>query len=386
MNYCHYGYIALSLLFTSAVSATKTDLSHYFSLYDKDAPGCAVGVIQPDKLADQVYFGQSNIRYQIPIDNQTVFDIGSVSKHMTAYVIFSLESEGVLSRNQTLADFYKGGPDWFNQVTLLHLMNHQSGIPDYLNDSKTGLYFLQRFQKNTAEINNLLWGTMIDKTYLFSEIVDYSKALQSPVFAPGNSVSYSNTGYVLLADIIEKVTDNTFEKEIENRIFIPLKMTKSQASTVDNFIIDWKATGYFLDKKGNYAYRHSMLVTQGDGGIQSTLPDMAKWVAHLITAKYDDKARTALLNYKKSEYPRFTPYSGSYEFKMGDSTYAHGLIANELYNGDFYSHSGRSTDGMVTELWFSPTRKVGYLQMCNYMYLKMAPIKPMVQHYGQGIE
>ena len=157
MNHFNVNIIALPLLLSSPLlHASDMDFARYFSTQNSQTPGCAVGVIQSNRLVDQYYVGQSSIKYQVSIDDKTVFDIGSVSKHMTAYLIMSLDAEGKLSQTQTLADFYKEGPDWFNSVTLSHLMNHQSGIPDYLNDEKAALYLMQRFKKNNAELYNAL--------------------------------------------------------------------------------------------------------------------------------------------------------------------------------------------------------------------------------------
>lgn len=212
MNHFSVNIIALPLLFSSPLlHASDMDFTRYFSTQNSQTPGCAVGVIQSNQLIEQHYVGQSNIRYQVPIDEKTVFDIASVSKHMTAYIIMGLESEGLLSRNQTLFDFYKDGPEWFKEVTLFHLLTHQSGIPDYLNDEKTARYFFQKLTDNTTEIDNALWGVMIGKDFLLSEVIDYSKQLKYPTFTPGTSISYSNTGYVLLAAIIEQVSHNSFE-------------------------------------------------------------------------------------------------------------------------------------------------------------------------------
>ena len=381
MNKSRFPLLILPLLFTSTLPAKEFDFSRYFSIQDNETPGCGIGVIKSNKLVDQYYVGQSSIKYQVPIDNKTVFDIGSVSKHMTAYLIMSLEVEGKLSQTQTLADYYKEGPDWFKDVTLSHLMNHQSGIPDYLNDEKAALYLMQRFKKNNAELNNALWGGMVDKAFMFSEIVEYSKQLNTPTFTPGSSISYSNTGYVLLADIIEKVMGDKFEEVIDRRIFTPLNMSSSQASGKNNFILEWKASSYYVDKYGNYAHSHSALPVQGDGGIQSTVPDMGKWIGHLIKPQYEDKARLKLLALSQGEHPTFTPSWGTNEFRMGDSKYVNGLIANNLYDGEFYSHSGYSLDGMVSEVWFSPQREVGYIQMCNYKYLRVPPMKQIIQYY-----
>lgn len=382
MNHFNANIIVLPLLFSSSLlHANDMDFSRYFSTQGNQTPGCAVGVIQKNTLVTQFYVGQSNIRYQVPINDKTVFDIASISKHMTAYIIMGLEAEGVLSRDQTLFDFYNDGPEWFKGVTLSHLLTHQSGIPDYLNDEKTARYFFQKLTDNTTEISNALWGGMIGKDFLLSEVVDYSKQLKGPTFTPGTSISYSNTGYVLLAAIIEQSSKNSFEQEVENRIFKPLKMNNSYVSTKDDFSIDWKATGYFIDKRGNYTYNHTMLVSVGDGGIQSTLPDMAKWIGHLIEPQYKDKSRDKLLDFSEGEYPVFTPYWGVNEFRMGDSKYVNGLIATNLYDGEFYSHSGYALDDMVSELWFSPDRNLGYIQMCNYPYFRIPPMKQIVQHY-----
>ncbi|XDF76628.1 serine hydrolase [Aliivibrio fischeri] len=170
MNRYTLSFISLPLLLSSALSAKDLNLGQYFTIQDNETPGCGVGIVKSDKLIEQLYVGQSNIRYQVPIDNKTVFDIGSVSKHMTAYIIMALESEGQLSQKQTLADFYKDGPDWFNNVTLFHLIHHQSGIPDYLNDAESALYLMKRFKTNDKELNTALWGGMVDKSYLFQKL------------------------------------------------------------------------------------------------------------------------------------------------------------------------------------------------------------------------
>ena len=382
MNHFNVNIIALPLLLSSPLlHASDMDFARYFSTQNSQTPGCAVGVIQSNRLVDQYYVGQSSIKYQVSIDDKTVFDIGSVSKHMTAYLIMSLDAEGKLSQTQTLADFYKEGPDWFNSVTLSHLMNHQSGIPDYLNDEKAALYLMQRFKKNNAELYNALWGGMVDKAFMFSEIVEYSKQLNAPTFTPGTSISYSNTGYVLLADIIEKVTGDKFEEVIDRRIFTPLKMSSSQASGKNNFILEWKASSYYVDKYGNYAHSHSALPVQGDGGIHSTVPDMGKWIGHLIKPQYEDKARLKLLALSQGEHPTFAPYSGVSEFNIGDSKYVNGLLGNNVYDGEFYGHSGYSLDGMASEFWFSPQREIGYIQMCNYKYLRVPPMQQIIQYY-----
>ncbi|WP_394134450.1 serine hydrolase [Aliivibrio fischeri] len=107
MNRYTLSFISLPLLLSSALSAKDLNLGQYFTIQDNETPGCGVGIVQSDKLIEQLYVGQSNIRYQVPIDNKTVFDIGSVSKHMTAYIIMALESEGNYLKNKRWQTFIK---------------------------------------------------------------------------------------------------------------------------------------------------------------------------------------------------------------------------------------------------------------------------------------
>ena len=107
-----------------------------FSGLNSQTPGCAIGVVKKDKLVYEQYFGQANLRYQVQIDKKTVFNLGSITKHFTAALALQLEVKGQLSLNDSLKKYYPQGPSWFEDVKLHHLINHQSGLPDYLNNEE----------------------------------------------------------------------------------------------------------------------------------------------------------------------------------------------------------------------------------------------------------
>jgi CubicO group peptidase (beta-lactamase class C family) len=186
----------------------------------------------------------------------TNFRLASITKQFTAAAILMLERQGKLSRQQPVTDFLPVLSPIAEGVTLHHLLNHSSGLPDYENfipDDRTE-------QIADADVPALMLKA--DTTY----------------FAPGTGWRYSNTGYCLLALVVERASGQPFSQFIENQIFVPLGMAQSKVYESGNGIPE-RAFGYALDERGRTRFSDQSLTsaTKGDGGVYTALADFERW-------------------------------------------------------------------------------------------------------------
>jgi CubicO group peptidase (beta-lactamase class C family) len=378
---------------TLAVDANVFD---DFKVLNSQTPGCAIGVVKKDKLVYENYFGQANLRYQVPIDRRTVFNLGSITKHFTAALALKLEKKGQLSLNDSLKKYYPQGPKWFGDVKLHHLINHQSGLPDYLNDEKTRTVLVEKLSTIPNLLEKLVVGKPITRHVALNNVIEVMMALPSPLFIPGNKTSYSNTGYLFLADILEKVSGLTFSDLANINLFKPLAMSSTELMSMHAVEIPWSATGYDILNASTYQYRRNSinLITQGEGGLLTTLPDFARWVSHLIKPKRDKTFWDAFLNSNdpKTEFKGISSYllrplesntKIGASPRIGGDAYNNGLSNKSIKNGVTFFHGGFSIDSMASYFWVSPAHKVGYIQLCNFNFHTKQRIEEILEIYGE---
>lgn len=392
------------LIFTILNTITLTvdaKVSDSFSGLNSQTPGCAVGVVKKGELVYERYFGQANLRYQVPIDKKTVFNLGSITKHFTAALALQLEAKGQLSVNDSLKKYYPQGPNWFEDVKLHHLINHQSGLPDYLNDEKTREQLVKRVSTIPHVLAELVVGKAIARDVTLMHVLDTMMALSAPSFKPGENSSYSNTGYLLLADILEKASGIPFS-ELAQQLFKPLGMSSTELVSLQTIETPWSATGYSAISSPRYKYRRnsSNLITQGDGGILSTLPDFAKWISHLM-APIDDKLfwSTFLHPMKPvsnigglSSFQNTDDSKGHFMSQILSSLktvskirgvpYNNGLFISKVKGETVYSHRGLSIDSMGSYFWLSPSHSIGYIQLCNFSFDKQPSVNEILDTYA----
>lgn len=354
--------LMLAALLVPFYSFGEGDISTSFAHLDSKSAGCAIGVVKGDKLVYENYFGQANLRYQVPIDNKTVLNIGSISKHITASLVLMFESEGKLSRSDTLKKYYPDSPGWFEEITLYHLIHHRSGLPDYINDYKAAPSLSGKLASFPELMSGLIIGQPIPRKVMVKTVVDYMASLEAPPLSAGVVTRYSNTGYLMLADILEKVSGVPFEDLAEKRIFTPLGMSSTTITSVNDTEIPWSATGYVDSgyNRGELRSAASNIITAGDGGILTTLPDFAKWVSHLLKPKDNPSLWASFLNEDDPVFGQAPNFSSRLD------QYVNGLILTRNNKNKFYMHGGLSIDGMGSYFWLSPDLSIGYIQLCNY--------------------
>jgi CubicO group peptidase (beta-lactamase class C family) len=229
-----------------------------------ESPGLVVGVVKDGNILYKHTYGLANLDYRIPVTDSTVFNLCSVSKEFTAFLILMLEKEGKLNLDDTIQKYIPETKNYGHPITIRQLLHHTSGIPS----SDNILLF-------AGHSLDMPW----DSEDEFNMIQTYPKLN----FEPNREHDYSNTGYVLLALIIEKVTGQSFSQYIKERIFQPLNMKSAVIYDSPGKIILNRASGYRLSGK-----TFSKTNTEGESYYGSTnvyvsVNDMINWSTNLIT-------------------------------------------------------------------------------------------------------
>lgn len=279
--------LAVSNLF-AATHAEKIDA--LLAAYNKQRyfNGAAL-IAENGKVILRKGYGLANMEWQIPNAPDTKFRLGSITKQFTSMVIMQLVAEGKIKLDDKitayLPDYRK---DTGDKVTVRHLLTHTSGIPSYT--SMPG--FFQNVSRNPFAVDAFI------KQYASGDLE----------FEPGSKFVYDNSGYFLLGAIIEKVTGQTYEQTVRERIFEPLGM-KDSGYDRWNTVLPKRATGYQLTPNGYETAPYlDMSIPYAAGSLYSTVDDLFKW----DRALYTDKVLSADL--KKT---MFTPVLDDYAFGWG---------------------------------------------------------------------
>lgn len=226
---------------------------------DAHAPGYSIIISKGEEILIEKQYGISNLDYDIPMTNKTVFDIGSIAKQFTAYAILLLEEQGKLSIKEpaykyidNLPRYQKGNP------TIEQLLNQTSGIKEV--DGIAGIADYGR--------NDLLTQ---------SQMMNFITKTRSLNFKPGEYFQYTNSNYILLADIIATVSGKSFADFMQEDVFDPFEMDNTIKKKSTYAIIKNRAIGYIEDEGEFYKTHLHAFIYNGDGQVLTTARDMFKW-------------------------------------------------------------------------------------------------------------
>lgn len=261
------GLAAILLLWNTSSAANKNSdeksaaaVDEVFSdLAKPGSPGCALGVYRDGKIIYAKGYGLANIEENVPINPQSVFDIGSTSKQFTAASILLLEKQGKLAVTDDLRKYLPELPDYGQKISILQLLNHTSGLRDYL-------ALMELAGINTDSVTT-------DEDAL--ALINRQKGLN---FAPGSDWLYSNTGFFLLSVIVKRVSGKTLREFAAENIFTPLEMTHTQFRDDHASLIANRALAYDeKEKKDGYTLNVSYFEQTGDGAVHTSVEDLLKW-------------------------------------------------------------------------------------------------------------
>lgn len=250
-------------------------------------------------LLDKGY-GFANLEWQVPNTPTTKFRLGSITKQFTAASILLLEERGKLKTDDPVKKYMPDAPAAWDKVTIFHLLTHTSGIPSF-----TSFPDLPKRQLESMTPQQL---------------VDWfrDKPLE---FEPGTKWNYSNSGYVLLGYLIEKISGQSYADFVQQNIFTPLDM-KDSGYDSNSAIIGRRAAGYAPGKDGpENAGFVNMTVPLSAGGLYSTTEDLLRWEQGLFGGKLLTPASLAKMT---------TPFKQDYAFGLGVSSQGgHKAIAHD---------------------------------------------------------
>ncbi|MDP2884257.1 MAG: serine hydrolase domain-containing protein [Ignavibacteria bacterium] len=244
---------AASSTLNSMSSAIDAMLADYTS---PRSPGASISIIKEGRVLYAKAYGLADVELRTPTTNTTNYRLASVTKQFTATAVLKLVDQGKLSLDSRLTDVLAGALPYARDVRIRHLLNHTSGLVDY----EDFVPDTQTVQVLDADVLRLL--SKIDTMY----------------FPAGGKYRYSNSGYALLALVVESVSGQPFAAFLKQNIFEPLGMNHTVAfqngiSTVDN-----RAFGHSRTDKGFVRTDQSNTsAVLGDGGIYSSVEDLFKW-------------------------------------------------------------------------------------------------------------
>lgn len=244
------------------VSESQID-AVFASFKSTNAPGAAVLVIRDGRIVFRRGYGVADLRSRRKIGVHTNFRLASFTKQFTAACIMLLVRDGKLHYDDHLTDLFPEFPAYGKAITVRSLLNHTSGLPDYED-------ILMKQYPDTPE-------EKIPQIH-DAGVLKLLEQQNSGKFPAGARWEYSNSGYAVLAMIVEKVSGKPFGQFLQERIFIPLKMTNTLAYKKGRNEVRNRAYGH--SRKGDSWQETDQSPTSavlGDGGIYSSLDDLAKW-------------------------------------------------------------------------------------------------------------
>jgi Beta-lactamase class C and other penicillin binding proteins len=229
-------------------------------------PGGVVGVMQSDELVYLNSFGNASLEYTVPNTETTLFNIGSISKQFTAMGIVILQERGLLSLDDQVQQYFPGFPIFHNPINIRHLLQHTSGLRDFHDLMALAGWRGDDYRNNEDILRVVQMQTDLN-------------------FAPGEKFMYSNTGYVVLAEIIEKVTGEDFKIWMKNNVFEPLQMHSTYVEDNYQRIVSNRATSYYHSHDKVFEMAQGYWAYTGAGNMYSTAGDLLRWSANFYTSK-----------------------------------------------------------------------------------------------------
>jgi CubicO group peptidase (beta-lactamase class C family) len=316
------------LVFLTLISCAKEKLDDRLDLIDKFMLGQVehfkfngnVLIAEKGEVIYQKSFGVRDYYANEPLNDSSVFELASVSKQFTAMGVLLLEKQGKLSLSDSLRQYFPELP--YKNISLHHMLTHTSGLPDY------------------EQAMNSKWDRK--KIAFNSDMIRFLSKEKLPInFKPGEKWEYSNTGYAILASIIEKVSGMTFKDFMSKNVFEPLDMkhtrvynTRRSGERLENYAYgfvwsDSLKKHVLPDSLPDYDFVYYLDGIQGDGIINSTTGDLLKWDRGLVNKTLIGDATLSKM---------FFPHA------LSDSTakihYGYGAFVGKNEFGSFVNHSG----------------------------------------------
>jgi CubicO group peptidase (beta-lactamase class C family) len=333
-------FLSLSLNLICAKAQSQTSLAAAVDRivsteFKSDEPGGVVLIAQKDKIIYKKAFGMANLELNVPMKEEMVFNIASMTKQFTAVAVLQLAEQGKLSLQDEIIKYLPDYPVSGQKITIENLLTHTAGIPAPAPEAMTKLQGEKRLV-TLPEIINTFKDKPLD-------------------FVPGTKMIYSNNGYILLGAIIEKVSGISYAQYLEKNLFKPAGMNETFFGD-DYIIVKNRATSYIYSRSESRflnALNGKVELAYSAGGIQSTAGDLFKWHLALRANKLIKKE---LLEKSQTEY------------KLPDGNgvnYGYGWFIGNIQGSPIIEHGG-NMGGFMSHAIYLPREDVYVLLLYNF--------------------
>ena len=298
-----------------------------------DSPGCALGIFQNGAITYSKGYGSANLEYGVPITPATPFISGSVAKQFTAAAIALLVDQRRISLDDDVRKYIPELPDYGTKITIDQLVHHTSGLRDF--------WALVQVA-----------GMRFDDGYAVSDVIRLAARQKHLNFPPGTEYDYSNTGYIALGLIVQRVTGKSLREFTTEQIFAPLGMTSTHFHDDHTMLVPGRASAYTPLPEGGYRINVWNNDIVGQGGLILTVNDLLKWDENFYTGKVGG--------------PGFLELQLQ-QGKLANGktlTYAFGLTVEQYRGLPLVEHSG-SSGGYRTIVSRFPTEHTSVVALCN---------------------
>ncbi|HEX2945715.1 MAG TPA: serine hydrolase [Clostridia bacterium] len=311
------------------ISAIQKRVDSLFSGWNNDnTPGMAVAIVKDGSVIHMQGYGMANLENGTPITACSVFDSGSLSKMLTGFAIAMLVQDKKVSLDDDIRKFIGELPDLGKVITIRNLLHHTSGLRCW-----------------SAFVN---WLGDMETIGDVIRIIKRQKALN---FNPGDEFLYCNTGYVLLARVIENATGQPFAEWTKDNIFSPLGMTNTYFCTDHNALTMNATNGYTGNGGGGYKKR-MMRTPAGSSALFTTVEDLSKWLLNMDNGAVGGESVL-----------RITREKGSLN-NGKEVQYGFGLFVGQYKGVNIIEHGGEC-GGYRSAVSFSPDKRFGIALLSN---------------------
>ena len=323
--------LLLACLQPSAGADTDAKVDELFSAFSNSTPGCSVAVSVADKLVLNKAYGLANLDHNIPNTTTTRFYAASTTKQFTAAAIGLLVADKKLSLSSNIRQFVPELPAYADHITIDHLLHHTDGLRDYF----TLLYFE---------------GKGYDDALSDAEVLALLTKQQAPNFAAGSEFLYSNSGYRLLAKVVESVTGTSLAQFAAQRLFEPLGMTDTEYVADFGAVIARRAEGY-VAKESRWLSPRSRFAQIGPSGVVTTTSDFLKWTLGLHSGALGEVLATSATT--PGRLANGNPVD-----------YGYGLFLQQYRGQTLWQHGG-ARPGYHSNVVFLPEQQLAVALLCN---------------------
>lgn len=321
--------------FSSYGQDRETLVDSLMKNFNNDTPGAVIGVYKDGEMIFSEAYGLANLAHQVPNTVNTKFNLGSASKQFVAFAVTLLASRDSLSIDDPVRKYIPELPEFKEEVTLRHLLSHTSGYRE-------------------TYIPSVFVGKAPDEDLLTREgaikVVQNQPELE---FSPGSEFMYNSSGFVLLSEIVERVTKKPYQEWMKKNVFDPIDMNNSLNEMEVEQVIKGAADSYHKSDQGNYITDFSNRAYYGAADLYTNLEDIGKWFNNFKTGKVGgDWVKKAMIE--------------NYKFTSGEnSDYSLGLFVDDYKGLKRIWHSG-SHAGYRAALIYYPEIDGGVAVLSNY--------------------